>query len=929
MLSLKKRFLFCVFASFVSTFSFAQQVSITGKIEDKENKLPVKNAVVMILSEKDSILQSFTRTNAEGNYTLNNVPLGNKIVMISNALFAEYVDNINVDANTKEIASIGLTNKSKLLGEIIIKTGGSIKIKGDTTVYTADSFNVSANANVEELLKKLPGIQVDRNGDIKAMGEKVQKVLVDGEEFFGDDPGMAVKNLRADAVKEVQVFDKKSDQATFTGIDDGNTQKTINLKLKEDKKKGYFGKVALSGGTAQNVDNRFNNNFMYGSFKGKRKLSAFVLNGNTGQDGLSWQEQQRYGGNDDGSFEMYDEDGIYSFSFSTNSGSDDEININTQNGFLRNVNSGLQYSNKWNNKHNLNFSPKYNQQDYTNLSSSKNITQLGDSILNEQSNISTNLNRYNFKNTLIYDANIDSANSIKLTVRGNYYHSKSEVKTTALTVGKFGTLKNNSIRNSINETDKNSTSANIVFKHKFRKPQRTLSINADLNHLQSNGENYLSSENNSYEFGDTLNVVIDQFTSNKKSTNKLSSKINYTEPLSKKWAMELAYELSTNTAINNQNTYTESLGGIGYDAPVDSLTNDFKQNIVIQTPSAKFNYNFKKIKFNFGAGFGITDFNLLDRTSNTTYKRNFINPFPNANFVYTYKGNHALRIKYRGYMTQPTINQLQPIANNTNLFNQFVGNPDLKPTFTNNITVTHNGYNFLKELWNYQNLSFSQSINAITYDKGIDANSGKTVSRPINTNGNISANLWAGFGYKIKKANLYVQGSANISYSKFSDVINNFISQSNTTSAGLSVESNKSKADKYEFSLRNEFNINYNTNGQTNLKNTFKTNTLALNGKVYYKKVWSISTEYEFFARQKLVQQTDNLNVHFLNAQLQRTFKKNEYTVYFKVRDLLNQNQGVDRNYYGNTFSEERNQRLQRYFMIGFTWDFKNKATKK
>ena len=340
-------------------------------------------------------------------------------------------------------------------------------------------------------------------------------------------------------------------------------------------------------------------------------------------------------------------------------------------------------------------------------------------------------------------------------------------------------------------------------------------------------------------------------------------------------------------------------------------------------------YNFKKIKFNFGAGFGITDFNLLDRTKNKTYNRNFINPFPNANFVYTYKGNHALRVKYRGYMTQPTINQLQPIANNTNLFNQFIGNPDLKPTFTNNFTVTHNGYNFLKELWNYQNLSFSQSINAITYNKGIDANSGKTVSKPINTNGNISANLWAGFGYKIKKADLYVQASSNISYSKFSDIINNFTSFSNTTSGGLSLELRKSKADKYDFAIQNDFNINYNTNGQTKSKNTFKTNTVSFDGKVYYKKVWSISTEYDFYARQKLASQTDNLNVHILNAQLQRTFNKNEYTVYFKVRDLFNQNQGVDRNYYGNTFSEERNQRLQRYFMIGFTWDFKNKATKK
>ena len=145
---------------------------------------------------------------------------------------------------------------------MIVKTGNPIRIKGDTTIYTADSFKVSANANVEELLKKLPGIQVDKNGKITAMGEQVTKVLVDGEEFFGDDPGMAIKNLRADAVKEVQVFDKKSEQAEFTGIDDGNTQKTINLKLKEDKKKGYFGKIDLAGGLVNDIDDRYNSNIL-------------------------------------------------------------------------------------------------------------------------------------------------------------------------------------------------------------------------------------------------------------------------------------------------------------------------------------------------------------------------------------------------------------------------------------------------------------------------------------------------------------------------------------------------------------------------------------------------------------------------------------------------------------------------------------------
>ncbi len=194
---------------FLAAQSYAQQSTVTGIIRDTTANMPVKNAVVLMLSPKDSVLRSFTRTRNDGSYTLNNVVPGKNILMVMHPLFADYVDDIEIKPGTESLSAIPITSKSKILAAVIVKSGSPIKIKGDTTVYTADSFSVSANANVEELLKKLPGIQVDKNGEIKAMGEKVEKVLVDGEEFFGDDPGMAVKNLRADAVKEVQVFDKK------------------------------------------------------------------------------------------------------------------------------------------------------------------------------------------------------------------------------------------------------------------------------------------------------------------------------------------------------------------------------------------------------------------------------------------------------------------------------------------------------------------------------------------------------------------------------------------------------------------------------------------------------------------------------------------------------------------------------------------------
>ncbi|HET9824560.1 MAG TPA: hypothetical protein VFP87_04465, partial [Chitinophagaceae bacterium] len=227
--------------------SHAQKASIKGTVTDTVENKNLSNTVIAILRKPDSTLIRFARARKDGSFLINDLDTGRFILMATHPFFGDFFDPIQINDNSvTDVGAIYLTPKSKLLAEVIVKTGAPIRIKGDTVTYTADSFKVRPGANVEELLRRLPGIQVDRNGQITAMGEKVKKVLVDGEEFFGSDPGIATKNLRADQVQEVQVFDKKSDQAEFTGIDDGVKDKTINLKMK--KMKGYFGKAEAGGG---------------------------------------------------------------------------------------------------------------------------------------------------------------------------------------------------------------------------------------------------------------------------------------------------------------------------------------------------------------------------------------------------------------------------------------------------------------------------------------------------------------------------------------------------------------------------------------------------------------------------------------------------------------------------------------------------------
>lgn len=912
---------------FLSSFSFAQLIKVTGSVNDPYEKKSVQNAVIALLTPKDSILYKFTRSDALGKYTFKEVKPGNYILMTTHPYFADVIEDVEIK-NDIELPPYALVSKAKLLQEVIIKTGSPIKIKGDTTVYTADSFKVSANANVEELLKKLPGIQVDKDGKIKAMGQTVEKVLVDGEEFFGDDPGMAVKNLRADAVKEVQVFDKKSEQAEFTGIDDGKTQKTINLKLKDDKKKGYFGKIDVSGGPQQHIANRYNNNLMISSFKGKRKLSGFLLNGNTGQDVLRWQDQEKYGGGDDNFSMSMEDDGSMNWEWRGNS-SDDEPYFDPQNGFITNVNAGVQYSNKWNDKHNLNIAPKYNSQDYNNHKQTFTQTQIKDSVLNENADDVTHIKRHNFRNRITYDVKLDSNNSLKLTANANFYHTESNEIRSAVNTGNNGTLKNSSNRLLQINSDKNALSGNLIFRHKFKKLRRTLTATADWSTLDNQGTNFLRSTNQAYLNGNPSgNQLLNQMKDYERTTNNLSAKLVYTEPLSKEYSLQLGYQLAYNYGNNDQLTYSYSPGSGKYDFVVDSLSNQFKQNIIQHIPSGKINFANKKFKINVGSGFGLTNFQLRDLTFGKEYNRNYVNFYPTANIVYTYKPNRSIRFNYNGNTRQPTIDQLQPLRNNNDYFNQYIGNPNLKPSFSNQFNVNHFSYNFIKDMFMYQSLNVMLISNSITQNRTINIDSGKTITQPINTNGNVTINAYTGYGIKIKKLDLRIDIRPNFNYNKYADVINSKQSFSKNINTGISVGLSKAKEKKYDIYLGNEFNYNTNTTSQNDTKIHYYTNRLTINGTIYYKKTLSLTTDYTYFVRQKVVQANSNLNSHFWNARLERTFKNNEFSVYIDVRDILNQNIGIDRNFYGNTFSEVRNDRLKRFFFVGFKWDFKNKGAK-
>jgi len=716
----------------------AQTVSLTGNVKDTIQNKTVQNVVIALLNPKDSILYKFTRTDANGKFTFKNILAGNYIIMATHPYFADIIFTTDVKETLTTIPTIDLTSKSKLLEEVIVKSGTPIKIKGDTTIYTADSFKVREGANVEELLKKLPGIQVDKDGKITAMGEQVKKVLVDGEEFFGDDPGIATKNLRADIVKEVQVFDKKSDQAEFTGIDDGVKDKTINLKLKDNAKKGYFGKA--EAGT--DFNNYYNNSIMANAFKGKRKLAAYGIMSNTGQTNLDWQDNQNYGGNDGTTFEEMDGGGI----MITSQGDGDSY-YNGRGGIPQNWNGGLHYSNKFNNnKQSLNSGYKITKVNSPSGERNYTTNYTGDSSYNSNSVTDGFSTKIKQSLNLTFETNIDSSNSLKFTAKGNLNNTKTNNNYTQQSISDKQLPINNITRRTNSDVDNTSFSSNLLWKHKFKKTARTLTMNVGYNFVGSKNENFLYSENDYFNNGiPQNNDTLDQKNKRDNETNSFSANLTYTEPLSKLLFLSFTYGYSVAGNTNNRESFSKDING-KYDNKIDSLSNSYFFKQVNNKPGVSIRYVKKKFNFSVGTSVSFSNFVQNNKTTGLERKYNFTNFFPSASLYIKMKGYAGIRFNYSGSTKVPTLDQLQPIADNTDPLNQYIGNPDLKQSFTHNLNLNYNFYNVLQErgLWAGIYGNFTQ--NAFVSDRTIYG-AAQSIYRTVNANGNYYFGLYSNYNF--------------------------------------------------------------------------------------------------------------------------------------------------------------------------------------
>ncbi|HEV3414762.1 MAG TPA: outer membrane beta-barrel protein [Puia sp.] len=920
--------LFCVLFTSAGVLlphiAFGQTAQVSGKIADTAEKKNLANSSILLLRKTDSMMIRHARSDGAGDFRLSKLPGGHYLILVTYPGYADYIDTLDVDSAAKVVLPpIPMVLKSKLLESVVISARkGAMHIKGDTTEFVADSFKVHAGATVEDLLKRLPGIQVDRNGQITAEGQTVKKVLVDGEEFFGDDPTLVTQNLRADMVDKVQVYDKKSDQANFTGIDDGVRDKTINLKLKDNKKNGYFGRVTASAGT----DGYYDEELMANYFRKKEKLSVYGILSNTGKTGLNWQDRDTYGQSFASNLDVDDNTGAVTFNgIGNNDDLDDWNGQYSGQGFPTVKTGGLHFNNKWNDDA-LSLNGNYKYMDLSmhgnSATSSENI--LPDTVYytNSSQKFNREIIRQNF--SAIYEWKFDSTSSIKFSADGGNDHKVNNELDSSQAIASDSSLVNQNVRTVNTVGDNRGYNSNLLWRKKLGKPGRTVSLNVRENYSDNTSSGYLYSNTAFYSGGVLVqDSLVNQYKNYLTKNILLDSRLVYTEPIGKQIFLGIDYGATLNNTHSDRNSYNKDGNG-KYDA-LDSLySNNYQYNIFTQRAGLAYTMIRKKFRLTAANDIAFSSYRQKDLVADTSARRDFINWYPNATLNYQFAAQTRLFVRYSGNTTPPTLQQLQPIASNENPLNVIIGNPGLKPQFQNRFNIGYNSYHILTERSIYGNISYSFTANAIGSSLNVNDTTGKQTTQSVNVSGNHMWNGWFGYGFKIKGPDMNM--NINVSFNQGNNVtivnnVNNLTKSGNYT-GGLSFW--KSKEKKYEFYLN--ANLTYTTSESSidpMLTTHYYTYQIDPGADVFLPWHMQVHADANLNIRQKTPVFTTNNNVFLVNGWIGKKLLKNDQLMFkASVNDLLNQNNGFNRNVSSSFITQNTYSTIKRYFLFSVVWNF-------
>lgn len=903
---------FIAFLSLVSLPLLAQKGSISGTLTDTSRISDFEDASILLLRKSDNTLLSFTRSNAGGQFRFNDLDSGSYKIIASNPEFADMVDFVDLKPNeSQNLEALNMIQSYELMKAIVIRAKrAAIQMKGDTVIYVADSFKTFEGATVEDLLRKLPGVQVDRSGNIVAQGKDVDRVLVDGEEFFGDDATIATKNLNAKDVDAVKVYDAQSDDAKAAG--DGETLKVMDIRLKDNAKKGWIAKVTAGGARGENHDFLYDGKIFVNHFRKKERFGVYAITANSPEVNISWREKREFTNSINSSFS--------SEGFSTTfTKSDFDYWLGYSQGLPKGNTTYGYYQNKFhNNKISLNINGGYKELLLDTRTSNRRKSLLESNSLDRlDSNVVSNFkNRADFG--ISTEIQLDTFTNIGISFKANQDRLKNESSQEYSSFSGDGrSLNSQSSKSKVNGQSE-SVSLSIFLRKKFEKENQY--FGANFSYGIKNNEDSTDFESTVRTFVDT-GAQRNQWTQKKDFKGKadnLSARVFYNHPLSK----EVFISASTTTNIENMESekFTFNENSFSY---IDSLSSISDYSVLRMVNSTGINWLRNKIRFKIGLNHNFISLNQKEQIRGIDFTQDPINTFvPTMEFNYKYYTQGNLNIKYSSNVTTPSINQIQPIIDNINPINLNIGNVNLKNSLTHNVRLRLFDNRTFKSRYIFGNLRFFATqdafVSKVNYDEF-----GRSVNQTVNGNGvygfNGNFNYYKNFG----KLPLSIRMGYRPSYDRFvnfiNDVENTTNSWSHNINPGIDLDFGK-------YGLNFSYTYNFSKSTASVFKEFENENVMqSWDLELFYEnpKVVDLEVEMTQNIRPTNAVFKQNSNSFIVSASAARYLdKKRKVKFKLGVYDLFNQNIGYSRNVYQNTISENTYNIFTQYFYARLSWRF-------
>lgn len=902
--------------------------TIKGKLVDLVDSRPLAGATLTLSSAKDSLKTKFAVSDTAGIFRFDNLDFDTYYVQVAFIGYESY----------RQLASISDSIPSVDLGTIFVPktsttmTGITVTAKtppaqqkGDTIQYNASQFKVNPDATVEDLVKKAPGITVDRDGTVTAQGEQVRKVTIDGRDFFGDDASAALRNLPAEIVDKIQVFDRLTDQAQFTGVDDGNAQKAINIVTKSGMQNGQFGRVYAGYGT----DDRYNAGGNMSFFKKDRRISVVGLTNNVNQQNFGSQDLLgltssggRGGGRGGGGW----------------GGGGGGFTIGQQSGISRTNALGINYSDRWGKKIQVSGSYFFNNSNLSNdrLTNSQSLAK-PDSILFSDENSISRTNNYNHRVNFRMEYEIDSNNTIIVTPNISWQKNKARTNTSQinyynLATGQLSELLNS--RNSINEGM--NFNNNFLYRHRFGKRGRTISFNLNTSFNNRDGETFQESYATYFGSGGK-NDTLEQYTSNITQGRTISTNIVYTEPIGKKGSLQLNYNPSFTSNKADQETFRFDNVSDKYSIFDTTLSNVFDNTYNRQNAGITYRIGDRDMNFSVGVNYQSSKLESEQIFPNRAdINRGFRNVLPSMFLRMKLSAKSNIRLFYRTSVDPPSVNQLQNVINITNPLRVSTGNAELDQEYTHRFggrytfTNTRLGQSFFANVFaqmtnDYVTNAIYTAFQDSVLAPGIILYRGSQLTKPVNLDGFWSVRSFFTFGQPINAIKSNINVNAGLSYSTTPGLANGVKTKTEVYnySLGAVIASNISEYVDFNISYSANFNQARNEQ-QPQLNQDYVTQVAGVQFNLLSKSGWFLQND---LSNQTFTGLTEGYNPSFWLWNMavgKKIFKNRRGELKASVFDLLKQNQSVSRNVSGLEIVDERNTVLQQYFMLTFTYSLKN-----